>query len=116
MLISSGMKNSDKKADFAVIKTGGKQYRVSAGDTVKIEKLPNVNEGDKVEFDTVLLTNQGGKVTLGTPVISAKKVSATVNKIGKSAKVIATRYKAKSNRLTRKGHRQPFVEVKIDQI
>jgi len=110
------MKKVNSNQDFSVIKAGGKQYKVSKGQTVKIEKIANKVVGDKVEFDNVLLTNESGQIKLGNPLIATKKVVATINKIGKSPKVIATRYKAKSNRLTRKGHRQPFVEITIEQI
>lgn len=108
--------------EFAVIATGGKQYIVSEGDTLKIEKMkgPLTDKGygtfavgDEVVFDNVLLVDNGLDTTIGTPTIAGAKVTATVAKIGKAPKVTVIKYKAKSNYFKKRGHRQPYFEVKI---
>lgn len=100
---------------YAIIQTGGKQYRVTEGDVVSIEKL-DVNEGDAVEFDQVLTVVKDGAVTVGKPVVAGAKVSATVLAQGKGKKILVFKYKAKSNYRKRQGHRQPFTKVKIEKI
>lgn len=104
--------------EFAIIKTGGKQYRASVGEYFKIEKIKgDLKEGDKVTFDKVLLVDNGKDTTIGTPYIEGAKVEGTIIKIGKLPKVTGMRYKQKSRAGgTRFGHRQPFFEVKIDSI
>ena len=103
--------------EFAVIETGGKQYKVSAGDTIQIEKLPGANKvGDKVVFDKVLLVDNGKDTTIGTPYIAGAKVEATFQLEGRAQKVLVMKYKAKSNYMKRNGHRQPFSKVKIAKI
>lgn len=104
--------------EFAVIATGGKQYKVSAGDSVKIEKIKGeFKEGDKVTFDKVLLVDDGANTTIGTPYIDGAKVEGTLLKLGRYPKVIGMRYKQKSRTGgTRFGHRQPYFEVKIEKI
>src|SRR3989344_5113432 len=100
--------------EFAVIQTGGKQYEVKVGDVVKIEKLPGaLKEGDKVAFDRVLLVDNGKDTTIGTPYIEGARVEATLEKSGKAKKVTVIKYKAKSNYFKKRGHRQPYMEVKI---
>ena len=99
---------------YAVILTGGTQYKVSEGDVIRVEKL-DVAEGDKVTFDQVLVLNDGA-MKIGTPVVEGAKVSATVTKNGKAKKVIVYRYKRKSGYHKKNGHRQLFTEVKIDSI
>jgi large subunit ribosomal protein L21 len=100
---------------FAVIATGGKQYIVRAGDTLKVELLEQKNEGDKVEFDTVLMTDDGSSSKIGTP-YTGSKVKATVLGEKKGTKITIVRYKAKSNRDRRIGHRQKYSEIVIDSI
>lgn len=100
---------------FAVIATGGKQYIVREGDTLKVELLEDKNEGDKVEFDKVLLTDDGSSTKVGTP-YTGTKVKATVVGETKGPKITIVRYKAKSNRDRRIGHRQKYTEVTIDSI
>jgi large subunit ribosomal protein L21 len=103
--------------EFAVIQTGGKQYTVSKGDTITIEKLSDEHkEGDAVVFDKVLLVDDGKDTTIGTPYISKASVKGTITKIGRSAKVIVVHYKQKSRYFKKNGHRQPFCEVKIDSL
>jgi large subunit ribosomal protein L21 len=103
--------------EVAVIKTGGKQYIVSKGDTVFIEKLGNgVKAGDAVVFDQVLLVDNGSDTTIGAPTIKGATVKATVVAEGKADKIEVVKYKAKSRYYKRRGHRQPFLKVKIDSI
>jgi len=101
---------------FAIIKTGGKQYQVSEGDVLKIEKLALVKEGDKITFDEVLLVEKDGVTTVGTPFVAGAKVSAEVITEGKGKKVTIVHYKAKVREHKVSGHRQPFVQVKITSI
>ena len=107
-------------ADFAVIETGGKQYGVTSGQTIKIEKMLAKNNesmkvGDSVSFDKVLLVD-GADVQVGAPYISGSKVSGTISEIGRDKKVTVIKYKQKSRYLKRNGHRQPFFKVKITSI
>ncbi len=103
--------------EIAVIKTGGKQYVVSKGTIITIERLAEeVKKGDAVSFDEVLMVDNGKDTTLGTPVIKGAKVSATVLSVGRAKKVEVVKYKAKSRYLKRRGHRQHFVKVQIDAI
>jgi large subunit ribosomal protein L21 len=106
-----------KAKDFAIIETGGKQYMVSEGDTLKIEKLMGDHKvGDSVAFDNVLLVETGSDTTIGTPFVKGAKVSAEISKISRAPKVTVIKYKAKSNYFKKRGHRQPFFEVKISSI
>ncbi|MBQ9477940.1 MAG: 50S ribosomal protein L21 [Selenomonadaceae bacterium] len=100
---------------YAIIKTGGKQYKVSEGDSIVIEKL-DVEEGATVEFDQVLTVVDGDDVKIGRPVVDGAKVSATVEANGKGPKIHVFKYKSKKNYRRRQGHRQPFTRVKIDKI
>jgi len=103
--------------EFAVIKTGGKQYKVSKGDSIKIEKLSDTAKiGDKVAFEEVLLVDNGKDTTIGTPFIKGAKVEATVEEIGKLPTVTVIHYKQKSRYFKKNGHRQPFFKVKISSI
>ncbi|MFA6554072.1 MAG: 50S ribosomal protein L21 [Candidatus Paceibacterota bacterium] len=103
--------------EFAVIQTGGKQYSVSKGDVISIEKLSDTQkEGDKIVFDKVLLVDDGKNTTIGTPFIEKASVKATVVKIGREPKVVVVHYKQKSRYFKKNGHRQPFVQVKIDAL
>ena len=100
---------------YAVIETGGKQYRVQEGDVVFIEKL-QVNEGDVVNFDKVLILSNEGNVNAGKPYVEGAKVEGTVIEQGKAKKIIVFKYKAKKNYRKKQGHRQPFTKVKIEKI
>ena len=95
---------------YAIFENGSKQYRVSEGDTVKLEKL-HANVGDVVEFPVVMLVDDEG-IKLGAEVANAK-VTATVLTQGKAKKIIVFKYKAKKNERKKQGHRQPFTEVKV---
>jgi|SRR3989339_211641 len=99
---------------LAVIKTGGKQYKVAEGQKVKIEKLA-VEVGQSVEFDEVLLIADGAKLEVGTPTV-AKKVTAKVLSAGKAKKIRVEKYKPKVRYHKVYGHRQPFTEVQIEKI
>jgi large subunit ribosomal protein L21 len=103
--------------EFAVIETGGKQYRVSEGDTVKIERLPNEPKaGDKITFDKVLLIDDGKNTELGTPYIDKAQVIGSFVEEGKAKKVNVVKYKAKSRYNKTRGHRQIFNTVKIESL
>ncbi len=99
---------------YAIIATGGKQYKVSEGDIITIEKLP-VEEGETVTFDQVLAVG-GESLTIGNPTVSGATVSATVKKNGRAKKVIVYKYKPKTGYHKKNGHRQSYTQVKIDKI
>ena len=102
--------------DFAVIETGGKQYMVSEGDSLKIESIKGGHKVcDSWVFDKVLLRD-GNKMEIGEPYIKGAKVSAEIKKIDRAKKVVVIKYKAKSNYFKKRGHRQPFFEVKIIKL
>jgi large subunit ribosomal protein L21 len=100
---------------YAVIKTGGKQYRVAEGARLKVERL-DAAEGDAVEFDQVLLVGEGDKVTIGTPLVEGGKVTGTVEAQGKGRKVEIVKFKRRQNYRRTKGHRQQFTQVRITDI
>ena len=116
--------------EFAVIQTGGKQYKVSEGGFLSIEKIKPVRnasstagagggeykKGDKISFDQVLLIDNGKNTTIGTPYITGAKVVAEIMEIGRARKILVVKYKQKSRYLRRNGHRQPFFKVKITAI
>ena len=100
---------------YAVIKTGGKQYRVEKGDFIYVEKLP-AEADDNVVFEEVLAVGEDGKVTVGTPLVTGAKVCGTVIKNGKGKKINIITYKPKKGKARRQGHRQPFTKVEITDI
>jgi len=100
---------------LAVIKTGGKQYKVSPGDKIKIEKLKE-EEGEEVTFKEVLLVEKNKKVEVGTPLVKGAKVTGKILKQGKGDKIIILKYKPKTRQKTKTGHRQLFTEVEITKI
>lgn len=99
---------------FAIIETGGKQYKVSEGEEVLVEKL-DLEEGAKVEF-APLLVSDNGKVKAGTPNVKGVKVVAEVVAHGKADKIVVFKYKAKKNVRKKQGHRQPWTKLKIVKI
>ena len=99
---------------YAIIATGGKQYKVSEGDIIKVEKLGK-EDGEKVVFDQVLAVNDG-KLSIGTPVVAGATVTATVMGEGKAKKVIVYKYKSKTGYHKKNGHRQLFTQLKIESI
>ena len=100
---------------LAVIKTGGKQYLVSPGQKIKVEKI-NKKEGAEITFDQVLLLEKNKKTDIGCPLIKGAKVAAKVLRQGKGKKVIIFKYKPKKRYKVKKGHRQLFTEVEILKI
>lgn len=99
---------------YAIIATGGKQYRVAEGDVIKVEKL-GLEAGAEVTFDQVLAVNNG-KLVVGNPTVENATVTATVIEEGKNRKVIVYRYKPKTGYHKKNGHRQPYTKVKIEKI
>ncbi|KKQ85834.1 MAG: 50S ribosomal protein L21 [Parcubacteria group bacterium GW2011_GWF2_38_8] len=107
-------KNISKGMKFAVIQTGGKQYKVSKDDVLSVEKITGkYKTGDKISFDKVLLVDDGKNTTIGMPYIKDAKVDAEITGIGRARKILVVKYKQKSRYLRRNGHRQPFFKVKI---
>lgn len=100
---------------YAIISTGGKQYKVAEGDTIRVEKL-GAAAGETVVFDQVLLVSKDGSVTAGSPTVADATVSATVVKEGKDKKVVIFKYKPKKGYHKKQGHRQPYTAVTIDKI
>ena len=100
---------------YAIIKTGGKQYKVSEGDVITVEKLAAA-EGDAVTFDEVLTVVNDSALKHGPPIIARGQVPAKVEAQGKGKKIRIFKYKAKSNYRKRQGHRQPFTKVTIEKI
>ncbi len=100
---------------YAVIETGGKQYKVTEGETVFVEKL-TADEGAEVVFDKVLVTGEGADVKVGAPTVDGAKVTAKVVKNGKSKKITVFTYKPKKNEKRKMGHRQPYTKVEIVKI
>jgi len=103
--------------EFAVIATGGKQYKVSKGDLVKIEKIKgDLKVGDKVIFDKVLLTVDGKDTIVGMPHVTGAKVESTLEEIGRNKTIDVIKYKQKSRYFKKNGHRQPWFKVRIGAI
>ena len=100
---------------YAIIKTGGKQYRVAEGDVITIEKL-EAAANESVTFEEVLTVVNDGDVKVGAPLVNGAKVTGTVLEHGKGKKILVFKYKAKSNYRRRQGHRQPFTKVRIESI
>ena len=100
---------------YAIIKTGGKQYRVSEGDTLRVERL-TAGEGDSVEFDEVLMVGEGDSVKIGTPLVDGSKVTATIKAHGRGKKVEIIKFRRRKHHMKRMGHRQDFTEVEITGI
>ncbi len=102
---------------FAVIKTGGKQYRVAVGQVITIEKFKDEKaKGDIVSFEEVLLTDNGAETIIGTPMIAGVVVTGEVALVGRGPKVMVIKYKQKSRYMKKNGHRQPFIKVRITAI
>ena len=100
---------------YAVIVTGGKQYKVSEGDTLFVEKL-EVEEGSSVTFDKVLMAGEGDDIKVGAPTLDGATVEEKVVKNGKAKKIYVFKMKRKKNERTKKGHRQPYTKVEITKI
>lgn len=100
---------------YAVIVTGGKQYKVAEGDTIFVEKL-NAEEGAAVTFDNVLAVSDGESLTVGAPTVEGASVTAKIVKQGKAKKIYVFKMKRKKNERSKKGHRQPYTKVVIEAI
>ncbi len=100
---------------YAVISSGGKQYRVKQGDTLKLESLPE-EVGATVHFDKILMIGEGEKVTLGKPYLTESKVAATVVSTGRHKKIHIIKFRRRKHHEKWQGHRQNYTEVKITQI
>ncbi len=100
---------------YAVIRTGGKQYRVSQGDTLQVETI-DANAGDSIEFDQVLMVGEGEQVRIGTPLVDGSKVTATVRSHGRGDKVEIIKFRRRKHHMKRMGHRQNYTEVEITGI
>ncbi len=102
---------------YAVIKTGGKQYMVTEGDVLRVEKLDG-EAGDSITFEEILLLSEadGSKAVVGTPMVAGATVAASLVAQGRAKKIEVAKFKAKSRYYKRAGHRQPYTEVKIEKI
>ena len=100
---------------YAVIQTGGKQYRVAQGSTLKVEKI-DAEEGASVELDKVLMVADGDDIQLGAPYVDGGKVTATIKAHGRGKKVHITKLRRRKNHLKRQGHRQAFTEIEVTGI
>jgi len=100
---------------YAIIETGGKQYRVQEGDVLKVEKL-DVGEGETVNLDKVLAVKKGEDLTIGTPLLEGARVVAQVLEHGRGKKIIVFKYKSKKNYRRKQGHRQPYTQLRIEKI
>ncbi|MGH8548664.1 MAG: 50S ribosomal protein L21 [Methylococcales bacterium] len=100
---------------YAVIQTGGKQYRVEMGQTLKFEKLA-VDEGAEVEFDRVLLVQSGDEVTVGKPFVDGGRVTGKVRSQGRHKKINIIKFRRRKHHMKRMGHRQDYTEVEITGI
>ncbi|MCF6463702.1 50S ribosomal protein L21 [Clostridium sp. Cult1] len=100
---------------YAVVETGGKQYRVQEGDIVFVEKI-DTEEGEKIDLSKVLLVSKEDDLIVGKPYVEGAKVEATVLEQGKAKKIIVFKYKAKKNYRKKQGHRQPYTKLKIEKI
>ncbi len=101
---------------YAIIETGGKQYKVQAGDTIFVEKLTGADAGTAYTFDKVLAVLDEEAVTIGKPYVDGASVTASVLGDGKEKKVVVYKFKAKKGYHRKKGHRQPFTRVKIEAV
>jgi len=101
--------------DFAIIQTGGKQYRVKDGDTIRVEHLPD-DEGDTVVIDDVRMVSLNGDINIGTPKVPGASVTTEVVNKGKDKKVVVFKYKAKTRYRRKNGHRQQYTDLRISEI
>lgn len=106
---------SEENLMFAIIETGGKQYKVQEGDVIFVEKL-DLLPGDKFVCDRVLAVSTDAGFTAGTPTVASATVTATVEKNGKGKKIYVLKYKSKKNEKKKQGHRQPYTKLKIEAI
>jgi large subunit ribosomal protein L21 len=104
-----------EEAVYAVVRTGGKQYRVEEGRAVKVDRLPG-EPGDSIELSDVLLMGEGDAVTIGAPTIDGARVVGTIAEQGRNAKIVVFRYKSKTRSRKKTGHRQHFTKVIVEDI
>ncbi len=102
-------------SNYAIVQTGGKQYRVETGDTIRVESLP-VHTGELIEVGDVLAVSQDGDITIGTPTVEGAKVRAQVVSQGRDKKIVVFKYKNKTRYRRKTGHRQMYTEIKITDI
>ncbi len=102
--------------DYAIIETGGKQYRVTTGEPLTTEVVRGLEQGDAVSFDRVLLLKQGDQIQVGEPYLDGVAVSAEVERVGRSKKVTVYKYKPKKRYRRKRGHRQAFMVSRIKEI
>jgi large subunit ribosomal protein L21 len=102
-------------SNYAIVQTGGKQYRVETGDTIRVESLP-VHTGEVIEVGDVLAVSQDGDITIGTPTVEGAKVRAQVMSQGRDKKIVVFKYKNKTRYRRKTGHRQMYTEIKITDI
>lgn len=100
---------------YAIIETGGKQFKVAEGDVLKVELL-HAEAGETVEINKVLMVNKDGQLTVGAPYVEGAKVTLKVEENGKGKKIVVFKYKAKKNYRKKKGHRQPYTKVTVEKI
>jgi large subunit ribosomal protein L21 len=100
---------------YAIVKTGGKQYRVSPGDSIDVEKLP-FEVGEQIELDKVLLVANGSGAKIGQPLVKGAKVKATVTRQTKGRKLIVYKYRPSKRYRRKKGHRQNYTRLRIDEV
>ena len=102
-------------SNYAIVQTGGKQYRVETGDTIRVESLP-VHTGELIDVGEVLAVSQDGDITIGTPTVEGAKVLAQVLSQGRDKKIVVFKYKNKTRYRRKTGHRQTYTEIKITDI
>lgn len=100
---------------YAIIETGGKQYKVQEGDAIYVEKL-SAGEGETVQFDRVLLVSKDGQLQIGNPTVNGATVTGKVERHGRGKKIVVFKYKPKKNYHKKQGHRQPYSKVVIEKI
>lgn len=103
-------------SNYAIIETGGKQYRVEPGDVIDVERLPENEPGDTLEIEKVLLLNQDGDVSIGQPYVEDARVIARIESEGRGEKVVVFKYKPKIRYRRKKGHRQRFARLTIEEV
>ncbi len=101
--------------DYAVVQTGGKQYRVATGDTIRVESIPG-DIGDTVELTDVRMVSSDGDVTLGTPIVEGARVVTEISESGKGKKIVVFKYKSKVRYRRKKGHRQLYTDLTVTDI
>lgn len=102
-------------AEYAVVQTGGKQYRVATGDTIRVESIPG-DIGDTVELTDVRMVSSDGDVTLGTPTVEGARVVTEISESGKGKKIVVFKYKSKVRYRRKKGHRQQYTDLTVTDI